>query len=287
MLDRITRPFALAACLVAPLSAVADDATPTPVDAATAEIPVSLDTLQTASVFMHEIDGFEVVVSTIVRDADGRRLAPPSNGRVAFARDESGVTFVVETWGAFGSSSLSCDGETITIADPVAQTYESWPLPECASTWLDDEEITGRFGPAAMHLLGIALDDGLASFRATGADRVVDLGPTRATVVPCRPVRDDESGGEMRLAFAADGPTLPLAVAVLLEDGGVVELEFHDWSLGRPAEDAMLLTPPAEWRQVAMLPRPSFLPAVESATVIESTDSSSDAVVAGAESFED
>ena len=88
----------------------------------------------------------------------------------------------------------------------------------------------------------------------------------------------------MRLAFAADGPTLPLAVAVLLENGGVVELEFHDWVLGRPADEAMQPHPTAEWRRVATLPRPSFLPAAP-ATTPES--SMTEAVVAGAESFEE
>ncbi len=278
MLDRLTRSIAVATSLAFPLATVAAAAAANPLG--TGDGP-TFGTLRTVSAFMNGIDGFEVVVSTVVRDASGQRLAPPSNGRVAFARGSSGVTFSVETWGAFGTSTLTCDGETVTIADPVAKTYESWPLPERPSMWLDDEEITARFGPAAMHLLGIVLDDGLASFRAIGGERSVDLGPTHATMVRCRPSRGDEFGGEMRLAFAADGPPLPLAVAVMLENGGVVELEFHDWSLGRPADDAMLPTPPAEWRQVAMLPRPSHLPAVELA------NTSSDAVVVGAEPVED
>ncbi len=286
MPDRITCPLALAACLCIAVPGAAADDSASPADSGPTTSEVRLDVLQSASAFMHHVDGFEVVVSTIVRDARGTRLGPPSNGRVCFRRTDAGPQFVIETWGGLGSAHLACDGETLTIADPATRCHESRPLPCPASAWLDDESITARFGPAAMHLLGLVLDDGLTAFRATGQERPADLGPTRAVVVPCRGVRDGDRGGDVRLAFASDGPPVPLAVAVLLEDGGVVELEFHDWRLGRPTDEAMALRTTADWRKVAALPRPSHLPAVEGSSDARVPTGSAEAVIAGAESLD-
>ena len=258
MPDRLIRSLTLAACLATPIATVADDATP-PMPRPDAPTNRTSDPLAAAAMLMQDLEGFDVLVSTVVRDADGRRLAPPSRGRIAFDRGADRLRFVAETWGGSGSCRMTCDGTTITVADPVSRTFESRPISDHPAAWLDDSELTARLGPAAIHLLGLVLDDGLSAFRATGPARVVDLGPTRASLVPCRPARNDDSSGEIRLAFAADGPALPLAVAILLPSGGAVELEFHDWTLGRPAEDAMFMTPPADWRRVASLPTPAHL----------------------------
>jgi len=285
MLDRIARPFTLVASLASPLAATAEDGPATPPNRETGPAAPTAGTtgpLEAASALLRDLDGFEVIVSTIVRDADGRRPAPPSSGRVAFARTESGPTFVVETWGGFGSARLACNGRTMIVADPASGCYESRPVSGHPAAWLDDRDITARFGPAAMHILGLVIDDGLAAFRPVGEARAADLGPTRATIVPCRPAEDADLASDgpanIRLAFAADGPPLPLAVAVMLEDGGVVELEFHDWSLGTPSKDAMFMGPSPNWRQVASLPRPEGVPAM--------TDTP-DATIAGADALDD
>lgn len=260
MLDHRRISFAVATfALTAPLPlAVADE--PEPAD----ETPiVETDPLAVAAAGMTSLDGFEVVVSTIVRDAEGRRLTPPNRGRVVFERTGDRIRFLAETWGGLGSARLACDGESVTLGDPAERAFETRPLPADPGRLLDDPEITARFGPAAVHLLGVVLDDGLTAFRRIGEVRTVDLGPRRAMVVPCRSMLD-ATDGEVRMAFAADGPPLPLAVAVLLPDGGVVELEFHDWAIG-PIEDADLqfASPPGDWRPVAALSRPACLPAVE------------------------
>ena len=219
------------------------------------------DLLVAAATCVSELDAFEVVVSTIVRDSQGRRLAPPSRGRIAFERCDDLPRFVAETWGGLGSARLAFDGETMTLGDPTTRAFESWTTPEDPFRILDDPDITARFGPAAIHLLGLVLDDGLEAFRQVGEPRDVDLGPRRAKLIPCLSMLD-ATGGDVRMAFAASGPPLPLAVAVLLPDGSVVELEFHDWRLG-PIEDAadQFAAPPAEWTRVASLPRPACLPA--------------------------
>ena len=254
----------LAAVLALVTTTTAEDepspATPPVVDEVANETDAP-DLLVAAATCLSELDAFEVVVSTIVRDSQGRRLAPPSRGRIAFERRDDAPRFLAETWGALGSARLAFDGETVTLGDPTSRAYESMTTPEDPARILDDPGITARFGPAAVHLLGLVLDDGLDAFRQIGEPRGVDLGPRPAMLVPCQSMLD-ETGGDVRMAFAASGPPLPLAVAVLLPDGSVVELEFHDWRLG-PIEDAadQFAAPPAEWTRVASLPRPACLPA--------------------------
>lgn len=257
--------FAISATLAAedePSPATPNPAIQAPADAnAAIEIaPEDAGPLAAAAACLDGLDAFEVLVSTIVRDADGNRLAPPSRGRVAFERQGDTTRFLVETWGGLGSARLACDGETVTLGDSTTRQFESWPVPDDPARILDDPELTARFGPAAVHLLGLMLDDGLDAFREVGERREVDLGPRRAMLIPCQSMLD-ETGGDVRMAFAASGPPLPLAVAVLLPDGGAVELEFHDWRCG-PVEDAPMqfVAPPADWSKVASLPRPACLP---------------------------
>lgn len=271
MLDHTTVRLAAATLALVTTSALlADDPvampvaeTETPTDTTvdvdmTIEAPTSA--LEAAAAHVRGLDSFEVVVATIVRDAEGRRMSPTSRGRVAFDRTGEGVRFLAETWGGLESARLACDGTSVNIADPGRRAFETRPMPEDPARLLDEPEITARFGPAAIHVLGMVLEDGLAAFRQIGEARVVDLGPNRATLVPCRSMLD-ETGGEVRMAFAADGAPLPLAVAVLLPDGGVVELEFHDWAVGPIADaDVQFAPPPADWQPMAALPRPACLP---------------------------
>lgn len=262
MLNHTAARIAAATLAVVTTSTLLADETTPPMsttDVATT-VATAVSPLDAAAAHIRGMDSFEVVVATIVRDADGRRLAPTSRGRVAFDRTGERVRFLAETWGGLESARLACDGTSVNIADPSRRAYETRPMPKNPATLLDDPTITARFGPAAIHVLGMVLEDGLAAFRQIGAPRIVDLGPNRATLVPCRSTLD-RTEGEIRMAFAAEGAPLPLAVAVMLPDGGVVELEFHDWTFGPIADaDDQFTAPPADWRPVAALPRPACLP---------------------------
>lgn len=261
MLDHTTARLAAATLAVVTTSALlADDPAPMPADGTETTVATPVSALEAAAAHVRGLDSFEVVVATIVRDADGRRMSPTSRGRVAFERTGESVRFLAETWGGLESARLACDGRSVTIADPGRRAFETRPMPEDPARLLDEPDVTARFGPAAIHVLGMVLEDGLAAFRQIGDARVVDLGPNRATLVPCRSMLD-ETGGEVRMAFAADGAPLPLAVAVLLPDGGVVELEFHDWTVGPIADaDVQFAPPAADWQPMAALPRPACLP---------------------------
>lgn len=177
--------------------------------------------------------GFDVTFTTGVRDARGHRVGPRHVGRLSLRRTDQDVRIVVDLADGDARTQFRVENGRVTVTDEAGRNRSRNP-----ERLLDDSALTRRLGPAAVHLLGLTLQDGFADFHPVGPLRRVDMGPFDGWLVHCRPSSKTEPGGEVRLAFPTSPPFLPLAVAVLLEDGCVVELEYHDWSWWSPSPTA-------------------------------------------------
>lgn len=247
---------------------MADDAT------ALAEVadlaPLTLPEQSIAA--LRGLDRFEVRTTSAVRDAEGRVAEPQVHGRIVFERvDDDDVRIVLESWGGVETARLVADRDGMTIGLPARRIHarfdrlpDAWGDRPELSTWLSNmlarPGMEARFGAATVHLLDLLQGDSTLWASATTDERLVDLGPCRARMTT---ILRTESGvdGPTRLHVAcrADGPPLPLAVATPMEDGGTIEFEYHDWSIGRFHEDdptRFEATTPADWTPVVVLPRP-------------------------------
>lgn len=251
-----------------------DDVSMTDEATALAEVadlaPLSLPEQSIAA--LRGLDRFEVRTTSAVRDADGRVAQPQVHGRVVFDRlDDDDVRIVVESWGGVETARLVADRDGMTIGLPARRIHarfdrlpDAWGDRPELSRWLSNmlarPGMEARFGAATIHLLDLLQGDSTLWTSATTEERVIDLGPYQARMTT---IVRNESGvdGPTRLHVAcrADGPPLPLAVAAPMDDGGTIEFEYHDWSIGRFHEEdptRFESTTPADWMPVVVLPRP-------------------------------
>lgn len=218
---------------------------------------------------------FEVRTTTVVRDAEGKPMGDPLQGRICMSLVEGTPKFAIERWGGNGSYARAVfDGRMVTWFVPSTREFErSRPMvvgddapARDTWSWMRAAGSASRFGPATSQLLEALYFDGFADFAANDGPTPIDLGPTEAMMYTGGPAawnQPTSAPDAVHVALSDHPLGFPLAIATRLPDGRTLEFEYHDWavesddstfgSFDHPDPTRFASRPPAAWTEVMSL----------------------------------